>query len=43
MENVPDELMEEALARERADKERINGFIRTLQDGGHLALSSGED
>jgi hypothetical protein len=43
MENVPGELMEEALANERADKERITNFIRGLQSGGHLALSSGED
>ena len=43
MENVPDELMQEALDKEIADKERINGFIRGLQSGGHLALSSGED
>jgi len=43
MENVPDELMQEALENEQADKERINGFIRGLQSGGHLALSSSED
>jgi hypothetical protein len=43
MENVPDELMKEALENEQADKERISNFIRRLQSGGHLALSPGED
>ena len=43
MENVPDELMREALENERADKERINDFVRGLQSGRRLALSSGED
>lgn len=43
MENVPGELMQEALDNERADKERINGFVRGLQSGRRLALSSGED
>lgn len=42
MGNVPDDLMEEALEKERADKERINSFIRGLQNGEHLALSSGD-
>jgi len=43
MENLPDELMQEALAKERADKERIADFVKRLQSGGHLALSSGEE
>jgi hypothetical protein len=43
MENVPDELMQEALDNERADKERINGFVRGLQSGRRLALGSGEE
>ena len=43
MENVPEELMQEALATERTDKERITKFVRGLQSGRHLALSAGED
>lgn len=43
MENVPEELMQEALESERIDKERITKFVRGLQNGGHLALSSDED
>jgi len=43
MENVPDELMYEALEKEQADKDRIANFVHGLQCGHHLALSSGED
>jgi hypothetical protein len=42
MENMPDGLMEEALKKETTDMTRINSFIRGLQNGGHLALSSGD-
>lgn len=39
MENVPTELMEEALYQEHVEQERIDSFVRSLASGGKLALT----